>query len=73
MGEKIDLRTPAEKQQEERRKSIVSLFLDMKARAITGTSDSRIMGAVSQKVGCTQQNVRYILVKEGVLKPRKRA
>lgn len=73
MGEKIDLRTPLEKQQEERRKNIVKMFLDMKARAIVGTSDSRLMQAVSMKVGCTQQNVRYILIREGVLQPRKRA
>lgn len=73
MGEKIDLRTPLEIQHEERRKNVVKLFIDFKSRAMEGTSDSRLMQAVSQKVGCTQQNVRYILIKEGVLKPRKRA
>lgn len=74
MGENFsyDFRTPLQKQQDERKKNIIAMFADFRAKAPAGTSDSRIMLAVSQNVGCTQQNVRCILIKAGVIKPKRR-
>lgn len=46
--------------------------VDFRAKAPAETSDSRIMLAVSQRVGCTQQNVRVILIKAGLITPKKR-
>ena len=67
MGENFnyDFRTPLQKQQDERKKNIIAMFADFRAKAPAETSDSRIMLAVSQHVGCTQQNVRVILIKAG--------
>ena len=70
--EKIDFRSPLRIKQERRRKEIVSTFLDYKESASDGSSDSRIMDAVAKKVGCTPQNVRAILLKQGVYKPKYR-
>ena len=74
MGEyfNYDFRTPLQKQQDERKKNIIAMFADFRAKAPAETSDSRIMLAVSQRVGCTQQNVRVILIKAGVITPKKR-
>lgn len=74
MGENFnyDFRTPLQKQQDERKKNIIAMFADFRAKAPAETSDSRIMLAVSQRVGCTQQNVRVILIKAGVITPKKR-
>ena len=70
--EKIDFRSPLRIEQERRRNEIVSTFLDYKEAASDGSSDSRIMDAVAKKVGCTTQNVRAILLKQGVYKPKYR-
>lgn len=74
MGENFnyDFRTPLQKQQDERKKNIISMYADFRAKAPAETSDSRIMLAVSQHVGCTQQNVRVTLIKAGVITPKKR-
>ena len=75
MGENFnyDFRTPLQKQQDERKKkNIIAMFADFRAKAPAETSDSRIMLAVSQQVGCTQQNVRVILIKAGLITPKKR-
>ena len=74
MGENFnyDFRTPLQKQQDERKKNIIAMFADFRAKAPSETSDSRIMLAVSQHVGCTQQNVRVILIKAGLITPKKR-
>lgn len=74
MGENFnyDFRTPLQKQQDERKKNIIAMFADFRAKAPSGTSDSRIMLAISQHVGCTQQNVRVCLIKAGVITPKKR-
>ena len=74
MGENLnyDFRTPLQKQQDERKKNIIAMFADFRAKAPAETSDSRIMLAVSQRVGCTQQNVRVILIKAGLITPKKR-
>lgn len=76
MGENFnyDFRTPLQKERAERQKNIIAMFTDFRAKAPSDTSDSRIMLAVSQQVGCTQQNVRVILMNAGVITPkRKRA
>ena len=70
--EKIDFRSPLKIEQEKRKKEIVSTFLDYKEAALEGSSDCRIMDAVAKKVGCTMQNVRVILLKQGVYKPKYR-
>lgn len=74
MGENFnyDFRTPLQKQQDERRKNIISMFADFRAKAPAETSDNRIMMAVSMQVGCTQQNVRACLVKAGIIVPKRR-
>lgn len=74
MGENFnyDFRTPLQKQQDERRKNIIAMFADCRAKAVEGTSDSRIMLAISQHIGCTPQNVRACLVKAGVIVPKRR-
>lgn len=68
-----DFRTPLQKQQDERRRSIISMFLDYRGKAGTDTSDYRVMSAVAQKIGCTPQNVRAALIRENVIRPKKRA
>lgn len=75
MGENFnyDFRTPLQKQQDERRKNIIAMFADFRAKAPKETSDNRIMMAVSVRVGCTQQNVRACLIKAGVIVPKRRA
>lgn len=74
MGEKFnyDFRTPLQRQQDERRKNIIAMFADYRAKAPKETSDNRIMMVVAQNVGCTQQNVRACLIKAHVIVPRKR-
>ena len=70
--EKIDFRSPIRIEQEKRRKEIVSLYIEYKRKAKEGSSDSRIMAVVAEKVGCTMQNVRACLMKHGVYKPKYR-
>ena len=64
-NEKIDFRSPAKLRAEKRRKEIVALYLDLKARAVAGSAEYRIMDAVAQRFGCTQQNVRAGVYKVG--------
>lgn len=75
MGENFnyDFRTPLQKQQDERKKNIIAMYADFRAKAPATTTNSRIMMAVSQQIGCTQQNVRMCLIKAGVITPKKRA
>ena len=70
--EKIDFRSPIRIEQEKRRKEIVNLYIAYKKKAKEGSSDSRIMAVVAEKVGCTMQNVRVCLMKHGVYKPKYR-
>lgn len=74
MDEKInyDFRTPLQKQQEERRRCIIAMFADFRAKTTAATSDYRIMVVVAQKVGCTPQNVRATLIRANVIKPKHR-
>lgn len=72
-NEKIDFRSPAKLRAEKRRKEIVALYLDLKARAVAGSPEYRIMDAVAQRFGCTQQNVRVHLIRAGVYKVGQRA
>lgn len=67
-----DFRTPLQKQQDERRRNIIAMFSDCRAKAGSGVSNSRIMTVIAQHVGCTPQNVRVILVKEGLIRTKKR-
>ena len=69
-NEKIDFRNPRVKEAEKRRKEIVALYLDYKSKAVAGSPEYRIMEAVARKMGCTQQNVRIHLIREGVYTPR---
>ena len=69
-NEKIDFRNPKVKEAEKRRKEIVALYLDYKSKAVAGSPEYRIMEAVARKMGCTQQNVRVHLIREGVYTPR---
>ena len=70
-NEKIDFRNPRMKEAEKKRKEIVALYLDYKAKAVAGSPEYRIMEAVARKMGCTQQNVRVHLIREGVYTPRR--
>lgn len=67
-----DFRTPLQKQQDERRRNIIAMFADFRAKATADTSDNRIMLAISQHVGCTPQNVRACLIKANVIRPKRR-
>ena len=69
---KIDFRSPARLEAEERRKQIAALYLDYKSKAVQGSPEYRIMEAVAHRIGCTQQNVRAQLIKAGVYTPEKR-
>ena len=69
-NEKIDFRNPRVKEAEKRRREIVALYLDYKSKAVEGSPEYRIMEAVARKMGCTQQNVRVHLIREGVYTPR---
>ena len=69
-NEKIDFRNPRVKEAEKRRKEIVALYIDYKSKAVAGSPEYRIMEAVARKMGCTQQNVRVHLIREGVYTPR---
>ena len=69
-NEKIDFRNPRVREAEKRRKEIVALYLDYKSKAVAGSPEYRIMEAVARKMGCTQQNVRVHLIREGVYTPR---
>jgi len=75
MGENFnyDFRTPLQKQQDERKKRMISMFADFRAKAPADTSDNRIMMAIAMQVGCTPQNVRACLVKAKVITPKRRA
>ena len=68
---KIDFRNPARLEAEKRRKQIAALYLEYKSKAVEGSPEYRIMEAVARKMGCTQQNVRVHLIREGVYKPRR--
>ena len=68
---KIDFRSPARLEAEKKRKEIVELYLDYKSKAVAGSPEYRIMEAVARKMGCTQQNVRVHLIREGVYTPRR--
>ena len=72
-NEKIDFRSPAKVRAEKRRKEIVALYLELKSKAVAGSAEYRIMDAVAQKMGCTQQNVRVHLIRAGVYKATQRA
>lgn len=74
MGENsnYDFRTPLQKQQDERRQSIIAMFVDFRSKADSRTSDYRVMSVVAQKIGCTPQNVRAALIRENVITPKKR-
>lgn len=67
-----DFRTPLQKRQEERRRSIIAMFADFRAKATAETSDYRIMTVVAQQVGCTPQNVRATLLRANIIKPKRR-
>ena len=67
-----DFRTPLQKQQDERKRNIIAMYADCRAKAGAGVSDNRIMTVIAQQVGCTPQNVRAILVKAGRLRPKRR-
>ena len=69
---KIDFRSPARLEAEKRRKQIAALYLDYKSKAVDGSPEYRIMAAVADKLGCTQQNVRAQLIKAGVYTPKQR-
>lgn len=73
MGENFnyDFRTPLQKQQDERRKNIIAMYEDCRAKAAANVSNNRIMLVISQHVGCTPQNVRAVLVKAGVIKVKR--
>lgn len=73
MGENFnyDFRTPLQKQQDERKNNILAMFSDCRSKAAKEVSNNRIMTVIAQRVGCTPQNVRAILVKEGVIKTKR--
>lgn len=72
-NEKIDFRSPTKVRAEKRRKEIVALYLELKSKAVAGSAEYRIMDAVAQRFGCTQQNVRVHLIRAGVYKVGQRA
>lgn len=74
MGENFnyDFRTPLQKQQDERRKNIVAMFSDFRAKATAKTSDYRIMTVIAQRLGCTPQGVRAALIKANAITPSRR-
>ena len=74
MGENFnyDFRTPLQKQQDERRRNVIAMYSDYRAKAGGNVSNNRIMTVIAQHVGCTPQNVRVILVKEGLIRTKKR-
>lgn len=67
----FDFRTTFQKKRDERRKRVVSLFKSFRAQAVPGVSDTSVMRAVAVEMGCSLQNVRVMLINEGVLHPRK--
>lgn len=75
MGENFnyDFRTPQQKKLEEKRKSIVTMFTNYRAKATADTSDYRIMQVIASQIGCTTPNVRTILIKAQVIKPKRKA
>lgn len=75
MGENLnyDFRTPLQKQRDERKKNIVAMYADFRAKATAGTSDYRIMTAIASHIGCTPANVRVVLLKAGVYSSKRKA
>lgn len=67
-----DFRTPLQKQQEQRKKNIIAMFKDCRAKAGSEVSNNRIITVIAQRVGCTAQNVRVYLLKEGLIVAKKR-
>lgn len=66
-----DFRTPFQKQQDERRQNIISMFVEFRTKANARTSDYRIMSVIAQQIGCTPQNVRATLLNANVITPRR--
>lgn len=73
MGENFDydFRTPLQKQNDERRKRIASMFVDYRKKADANVSNNRIMTVIAKELDCTTQNIRNILMKEGLIIKRK--
>lgn len=72
MEEKNGFLTPREMERKKRRRDICSLFLKFRTE-YPELSASRIMRVIAgQYFGCTEQNIRYILTKEGVYVKRKK-
>ncbi len=69
----FDFRTPLQKQRDERRKTILALYADLRAKAPKECSNSRIMFEIAKRVDCTPQNVRVILLNAGAITKRRTA
>lgn len=67
----FDFRTDFQKRRDERRKRVVSLFKDYRMKAIPGVSNTAIMRVVANDMCCSLQNVRVMLINEGIIKPKK--
>lgn len=69
--QKIDLRTPLQRERDLHRQRVVKAFRRLRDSVCEGTSNERIMVAIAEEMGCTRQNVRAILLKCGVIKRKK--
>lgn len=67
-----DLRTTCQKERAAHRERAVRIFNRIKEHSVEGTTDNRVMVGVAEEMGCTRQNVRMLLVRAGVITPKRR-
>lgn len=67
----FDFRTEFQKRRDERRKKVVALFKDYRMKAMPGVSNTAVMRVVADDMRCSMQNVRVMLINEGIIKPRR--
>ena len=70
--EKIDFRPRRQIEEERHRKAVSARFLELREKTVEGTSDYRIMVVMAEEMGCTAQNVRNLLLKDGTIKVKRK-
>lgn len=64
---KLDFRPRRKIEEELHRKAVSKRFLELRDKAVEGTSDWRIMMVMAEEMGCTTNNVRHLLLKSGTI------
>lgn len=73
MERKLDFRPRRKIEEELHRKAVSKRFLELREKSVEGTSDWRIMMVMAEEMGCTTNNVRHLLLKDGTIKVKRKA